>query len=337
MAVAIRPLTKMQVGIESAKGTLVAATRVIVGDSKLLERRERYRSSYPRGVRGTVGGAGVLTKQHCEFEVDTELSAEQVLWPLMTGIRGQVSASEANNASTWTFTPQLTTGIITVDSMTVEYLHSDGSTNHYASEAGYGLTESFRIESTPDDIAKLSWKGFTRARQTTTPTSSLVPYTTLEELPGALLGVFLDTSWANLGNTQITGIHRNVSFECMTGLKPSFTADQRADKDYADHNVDSLSGKLSITWEFDATAASRFQDYRDNDIVFVRQQYQGGSVGDSDVKTVQIDGAYRFAGDPSFSYDGDQVMCQFELEAVYDETGTAMLEFVVINGLAAIA
>lgn len=336
MATAIKPLEKLQIGIESTKGTLVPATRVIVGENRLIEHRERYRSSYPRGVRATVGGAGVLTKQWAEVTVDTELSAEQILWPLMTGVRGSVSGSNSNNAFTYTFTPQLTTGIITVDAATVEFIESDGSTNHIASEAGYGLTESFRIESTPEDIAKLSWKMFCRARQASTPTAGLSPYTGLEELPGALLSVYLDSASGSLGSTQLTGIVRSCSFEYMTGLGPDFTADGRSDKDYADHQVNSLSAKLSLTLELDAVGAARFDDYRTNDIVFIRLKWTGGTAGDAGTKTVQVDGCYRFAGDPTFPDESDQKLVALELEAVYDSTWTKIVEFVITNGLSAI-
>lgn len=336
MATAIRPLRKMQMGIEGTKGTLVAATRVIVGDAHLIEHRERYRANYPRGVRATVGGAGVLTKQWCEVDVQTDLSPEQILWPLMTGVRGQVSGSNSNNAFTYTFTPQLTTGIITIDTATVEFMQSDGSTNHYYGEAGYALTESFKIESNPDEAAKLSWKMFARARQTDTPTAALTEYTSLETLVGALLSAYLDTTWAGLGGTQLTGIQRAVSLEVDTGLKPDFTADGRSDKDYSKHSVNSLAAKLGITWEFDSVGASRYANYRANDIVYIRLKWTGGTAGSAGTKTVQVDGAYRFVGDPTFTYDEDQVLMQANLEAVYDSTGTSELVFTAINSLSAI-
>lgn len=336
MATAIRPFTKMQMGIESVKGTLVAATRVIIGDNQFIERRERYRSGYPRGVRSTVGGAGVLTKQWVDIEVQTELSAEQVLWPLMTGIKGAVSGSNTNNAFTYTFTPQLTTSVLTLDTATVEYARSDGTTNHYYGECGYAFTTSFKIESTPDEVAKLSWKMVGRARQTDTITGALTPYTSLEELVGALLFVYLDTTWAGLGGTQLTGIQRAVSIEVMTGLTPDFTSEGRSDKDYSKHSVGSLGANLSITWEFDATGATEYTHYRSNDLVYIRLKWTGGTVGAAGTKTVQIDGAYRFKSDPTFNYDGEQVLMSAELEAVYDSTGTSTLVFTAINGLSAI-
>lgn len=336
MATSIKPLEKLQIGIESTKGNAVAATRVIVGENRLIEHRDRYRSNYPRGVRATVGGAGVLTKQWSEVTVETELSAEQALWPLMTGIKGAVSGSNTNNVFTYTFTPQLTTGILTIDAATVEFIESDGSTNHIASEAAYGMTQSFRIESTPEDIAKLSWTMFARARQTSTPTSSLVPYTSLENLPGAALSVYLDTAWASLGGTQLTGIVRNCSFECTTGLTPDFTSDGRSDRDFSKHSVNSLMGRLSLTLELDSVGAARYASYRSNDLVYIRLKWTGGVAGDDGVKTVQIDGAYRFASDPTFPDDSDQKLVALELEAVYDDTGTKILEFTVINSLSAI-
>jgi len=337
MATSIYPLSKVQMGIESAKGNSVAATRVIVGDGMLVEHRDRYHANYPRGVRATVGGAGVLTKQWCEVNIDTELSAEQVLWPLLTGIKGAVSASAANNADTYTFTPQLTTGIPTLDTATVEFLQSDGSTNHYYGESAYCMTESFKIDSSPDQIAKLSWKMFGRARQTDTPTAALTPYTSLEPLPGALCFVYLDTTWAGLGGTQLASIVRSLSFECTTGIMPDWTMDGRSDLDFVKHSVGSLGAKLGLTLEFDATGASRYANYRANDLVYIRLKFTGESVGDASVKTVQIDGAYRFAADPTFSNDNGQVLMACQLEAVYDSTGTKILEFTVINGLSAVA
>lgn len=336
MATAIRPLRKMQMGIEGTKGTLVAATRVIVGDGVLIERRQRYRSTYPRGYRANVGGAGVLVKQWSEIAVDTELSAEQILWPLRTGVRGSVSGTNSNNAFTYTFTPQLNTGVVTLDSATVEFTQSDGSSAHYYGEAGYAMTESFKIDSTPEDIAKLSWKMFGRARQTDTITGALTEYSSLETLVGQLLSVYCDTTWAGLGGTQLTGIQRAVSFDCTTGLKPDFTADGRSDKDFSKHSVNSLAAKLNITWEFDSVGAARYASYRANDIVYIRLKWTGGTAGDAGTKTVQIDGAYRFVDDPQFSYDGDQVLASFNLESVLDTTSSKTLEFTAINSLSAI-
>jgi hypothetical protein len=45
----------------------------------------------------------------------------------------------------WTATPQLTTGIPTLDTVSLEYAESDGSSNHLLGSAAYGTTESFKF------------------------------------------------------------------------------------------------------------------------------------------------------------------------------------------------
>ena len=138
MATAIRPLDKLQFGIEvvSTKGTLVAATRLIRANATLAEEMDFYRSDYPQGIRANVGGAGSIMRKGIALDVETDLTAEEILWPLMTGVLGSVSPTGAGNAKTWTFTPELTTAVTTIQSATVEMLHSDGSTNHYYGESG---------------------------------------------------------------------------------------------------------------------------------------------------------------------------------------------------------
>lgn len=339
MATSIVPFRKLQIGMESTKGTLVAATRVLPGNHHLSENIDFYRSPNPRGVRATVGGAGVITRKGCEISFDTELTAEEILWFLLTGIKGGVAGVNASSDYTWTFTPQLTTGVPTLDAATVEFLLGDGVTNHYYGEAGYAMTQSFKIDWSMDnatDPVKLSAKMFARARQTDTPTGALTVYSTREPLVPALSKHYLDTSWAGLGGTQLTGIIRSGSIEVATGIMPDYTADGRSDKDLVKHRVGLLSARQSLVMEFDSVGASRFANYRANDIVYIRNQFLGSTVAVNPRK-VQVDGGYRFADTPSFSESGEQVLMSANLEAVYDETSAKILEFVVLNGLSAVA
>lgn len=339
MATSIVPFTKCQIGIETTKGTLVAATRELTGNISLAENISFYRPAYPRGIRAAVGAAGVITRKGSILSYESDLSAEEILWFLLTGIKGGVTGVDSSGDVTWTFTPQLTTGVFTLDAATIEFLRGDGTTNHYAGEVGYGMTQSFKIDWSADsatDPVKLSATMFARARQTTTPTGSLVPYTTRESLVPALSKHYLDTSWAGLGGTQMTGLIRSGSIEVTTGISPSYTADGRSDKDFVEHQVGSLTARQQLVFEFDANGASRFGNYRANDIVYIRNQFNGSTVVAASRK-VQIDGAWRFVDTPSFSANGEQVLMSANLENVYDATGTKALEFVVLNGLTAVA
>lgn len=339
MATAIQQFDRLQLGKESAKGTLVAATRQIVGMHSFHEEQEVYRDNYPRGYRSNVGGAGTIVRKGVTIECQGDLSAQDVLWPLSTGVLGAVSPSTVDTSGKqWLFTPELTTAVQTVDSATVEFLMGDGTTNHYYGEAGYCLTESFKFDWAFNQIAKMNWKMFGRARQTDTPTSSLVPYPTRETLASNMLVVSLDTTWAGLGGTALTGIIRSASFDCKTGLSPDYTLAGRSDVDMTGHKVGVLSAMLNLTMEMDATGAARFTNWRANSLVFIRLLNTGSVVGGTTQKQgIQIDGCYRFTAAPATSNDGDQKLVACSLESVLDVTSSKTLEFTVTNALASIA
>lgn len=336
MATAIYPFDVVQVGIEGTKGTAVAATRKLVGDGVFFEEQDVYRPPYPRGVRATVGGAGTILQKRSRLEMNADLSAEQILWPLLTGVRGGVTPSTAGSLQTWTFQPQLSTSVITLDTATVEFAQGDGTTQHYYGESAYCFTTGFKIASAFGGVPKLSWTMAGRARQTDTMTAALTPYSTLEELTHPLLKVYLDASWAGLGGTQLVTIVRSLSFDCQPGPKPDYTADGRADKDMTKHSVEGAAAKLSLVLEMDSVGAATFSDFRANNIVFIRAIWTGRAIS-AGVSTVQIDGAYRFVSDPKRSRDGQQNLVSVDLEAVTDNTSGKIYEFVVKNALAAVA
>lgn len=318
MATALYPFRVLQIGAESTKGTLVAATRQIVGDHVAGEEQDFYRSPYPTGVRANTGGAGTIVRKGMSFDINTELTPEEILWAFETGLKGGISPSTVDtNAKLWTYTPELTTGVPTIKTATIEAVQSDGVTNHYYGEAGYCMCQSFKMDWAFNQIAKLNMKFFGRARQSGTPTGSLTPYTGRESLASNQLAVSWDTTYGGLGGTAFTGLVRSASLEVMTGYAPDYVLDGRTDVDMGLHKVGRCTMKLSIVCEFDATAAAKFALYRTNSIVYIRLRNNGSLIGAvSALKYVNVDSGYRFTVQPQFSADGDQILCSFELESV---------------------
>lgn len=338
MAVSPTTFNKIQVGMETTKGTLVPATRVLLAEanSAIVEEQEKFSPSYTRGVRTMNHTAGVIMRKGTMVNVSTDLNAEEVLWPLLTGVRGAVTGVGAGADKTWTFTPQLTADP-TLDAATIEMIRGDGTTNHYYREAGYGLTQNFHMEFAYNQVAKLSWGMFARAGQTGTATGALVPYPSREILTSNKLAIYKDTTWAGLGGTQLTGVMRSVTFDCTTGVMPDYTLDARTDLDFTKHLAGSLGATLDMVFEFDATGATFFGQWRTNDIIFIRLKCTGSVIG-SAVKTVQIDGAFRFTSSPAgFTDDDGRVVVTLNMENVFDETSSNTLLFTVINGLTAVA
>lgn len=337
MVSAIKPFRKLQLGLEATSGTLVAATQQLLGEWAYGEEDDRYRAGYPRGVNANVGGAGVSLRKGVSLSVEGDLTAEEMPWLLGSGVKGGIAGGTvADSAYTRTYTPQLTTAPTGPDTVTMEFVESDGSTNHVARKAGYGFLDGFEISSSLTENVKLKHDWRLRASQTSTPTSSLGPMTGIEPLVHGLAKFYVDTTYAGMGGTQLTGIVHNVTFKYMSPFEPKYTMDGRSDLDFTGLHISrGFRATLDITCELDATGATAWVTaWRSNLLRYIRQDYLGSLIGVTAVKTVRIDGAYRFVAPPT--YDEETRIVTASLESVYDTTGTKTLDFVVINAIATV-
>lgn len=333
MPTALVGLTRLQLGKEAAAGSAVPATAAIPAAAEFEESIEFYRSDHPRGVRVAAGGAGVITGRSTSLKVETELTAEEILWPLLTGI-ATVTPTGSGPAYTWGFTPNLS-GHANVATATAEFVRTDGVTNHYVAIAPYCICTKFGIDWSASEIAKLSWEMTGRARQGGAPTASVAPYASREPLVGGLGKVFVDASWAALGTTQLLGTVRSGSLEVTTGVVHTRTVDGRADLDATEHTSTTLEAKLELVAELDAAGAGRYLQYRQNDLAFIRLRFEGTNVG-GQPRYVQVDGCWRVAGAPKWQADGQQVLLGMSLELVQDPATGNAIRFDVRNGLGAV-
>lgn len=333
--VAITPFDTIQLGREAVKGTLVPATRRLVGAGVLKETQDRYYSGYPRGVNTTVGGDGVLTMKECEFEFETELCPQELLWALLTGIKGNITPTGAGADKTWTWAPQLTSEA-TLDTMTVEFALSDGTTNHIYAEAGYGMITGYTIDWEYNQVAKMSMRGFARARQTGSPTGALTPYPNRQILVSPLAKLYIDSTYAGIGVTQVTSVVRSMKLDVQTFAAPDYTIDGRTDQDFVSHRLTPLQLTVSVTAELNATIATEFGNWRAGTRRYIRIDSDGITLGASNYR-VRHDISCRIIGTPQFSDDDGQRLVTLELEGVYDDTATKIADIVVICDLASVA
>ena len=337
---ALRQFSKLQMGIEATKGTAVAATRVLVGERNgYREIVDTYRSDYPVGIRGTVGGAGVIVRQGTDIVVNTDLTPHEILWPLELGIRGGISpATVDTNARNYVYTPELTTALPTIKTATGEIIESDGTTNWIASQVAHLMCSGFKITWSPGQPAKLSYTLFGRHRQTLTPTGALTVYSSREVLVSPLLEAYFDTSWANLGNTQLTTAIRSLELDVDTGFAPDYTiGDALADLDFTQYQVGPLKAKLKGVLELNTAGSARFTKARANSVEYIRLLNTGSLIGAVSARNqVRVDGAYRHLAPPVISDQGDVKVCAIDMEAVYDDTGTKEIEFSAQSLLTAI-
>lgn len=331
MATAIRPFRTLQAGIESTKGTIVPATRRLIGSWEFTEEIDRYRTDYPHGINANVGGAGIDLRKASRLTVETELTAEEILWPLSLGVLGDVSPTADDDAQTWEFTPQLLAepGI---DTATIEVAETDGTTNHLAQRFGYVLCEELSLGWSLNEVATLNYTLFGRASESASPTADIEPYGNREEMKSNQLALFLDDAWSKLGDTQLTGLVRNVGWTLATPFSPKFTMDGQSDVSQTGHYFGrGYRSTLSVTCELDQNGAARIGEWRANDLVYVRLASYGTEISTGTRKEIRIDGCYRFTGQPAYSEDENNRLVAFELEDVFDADGDTTFAITVVN------
>ncbi len=321
MATSLRALRRLQVGLEAALGTPVPATSKIPGDITFTEELDKYYANYPRGVRAPVTKGGIPVRKGAMVRVEQDLSFEDLLVPLQAGLGGKVRTGLGPYV--YTFTPAL--GAVTdVEGFTVEYAEGDGVADHVTTEFSHAFCPRMSFNWAFNEIATCSWELVGRVASDAAVTAALTEHTDREEIESNSLSVFLNDSWATLGNSQLLTIVRSGTLEIETGLTPKSTIDGRSDLDLTGINSGELTGRLSLVGELDATWETERAHWRSNDLRFIQLSVTSGT------KVLTLSLACKFTSPPAFTDSGDgHTLMTMEAEIEYDPTGARAVEAVV--------
>ncbi len=225
-------LDVFQWGVESTKGTVVPATSQIgIEELVLSPIDDVVRPQLARGVMIRSPGDEKTARRGTNFVARGPANfAELQHWFGMTvGLDAVPVGAGAPWVWTHTFDP---TALPALNSYTFERRISDG-TNFVDDEIAYCIGQEIMLSGS-DGLVTFEVSGFGRRTKTSTLTAAQTLATPAVE-PSPLATIFIDTSWANLGNTQVTGEVLDWSFKFRNGLFPQWTADGRTDLDFTTH------------------------------------------------------------------------------------------------------
>lgn len=332
MAVGVYPLRRFQLGPESTAGTAVAATFKMVGEAVYKPMREREYEEFPRGVRAPVTGGGYLIKQGTEVDFEGNLTYEEILIPLLSGLVNVASPS-GTGPYTWAFTPTLTAAQV-IKSYTAEYTIGDGSSLHYERESAYMVTKELEIELKANEIATMKLTMAGRAEQTSTVTGSLSPITGRTPVPSNLFKVFIDDAGSGIGGTQISGLVRVAKLKFTFGNEEDYTLEGRSDLDLTGIQPQMLKATLDLTCEHTADAATELGKWRTGALRFIRLKADNGAASTAN-RQIQFDTCIKYTDTPDFSQDDGVEIVTLKGELEYDSSWAAAAKVQVINGLSA--
>lgn len=328
MPTALIPLTKLQFGIESTPGTIVAADTVYIADNgggfaPIIER-----NPLDTEVRGVLAIADDFdARGGSELTVESNLDFEQIMLPLDTGLASATPSGAG--PYTRTYSPSLTAPNA-LKSATFEVTYTDGTTKHVEREFGYGHCRSFGIELAFNQPARLSAEFFGQADVASTVTPALAPLTR-EIARSNAFNVYINDTWLTLGDTEVTaGLVRSASLEVQTGVEPQYGIDSRTALDHEAIQRGMITGTLTLTMAVNSGFTAEMAKWRDGSLRFIRL-YAAGSGS----RELTIDMAGRYTG-LSFGEDGGLRTAEMTFDLRYDPTSAKMIEVLLVNNVAAI-
>ena len=345
MAAGLQPLTLIQVGKESTDGTAVAATRRILTKSGTF-RHMQTQEMFEGQLSGTLARSAtspVLTREASQLEISTDLDFNQVLLPLLSGVKGGVTSSipGSGEARLWTFAPSQTGP--SVDPYTIEFVVDDGVGTTQQIEAPFGVTTSFEITGGTESLPQITWDMDARKSGQSALTSGIA-LPAVEFASNLRWQMSLDTTWARLGTTAINGQVYGFTWGQSALVAPQWYLQNRDALDWAGVEAQTRTTDLAIEATFDTGGSNLYETEiaakASGSTRFIQLRLLGAAFASPDngrYHTIDLKGSFVHADDSmqdlGADRDGNSVV-SLHLVSQYDSTSGQDVEYVVENKLA---
>jgi hypothetical protein len=326
-------LRKGQCGLESSKGTGVAATAIWRGPAPVMKNDNTV--VFPQDDIGYLvqTDRSYVPKYLASFELpETELTYEQ-LQPLAAGILDVVSG--AANGGTTNGYKYVYTAATTAQAATKAYTWEMGDDNQEY-EAAYCFPLTINISGAPGEAVKWSsnWNGRQVAKSTYTSLTAQV----VEEVLFGKGKLYCDAVGGTLGATQLTNTWLGFDLAIETGILPVWTGD--GDLFYILTKMAAPAIRGSMTFEHDAVGVARYDDFVARTTKQFRMLFTGsaltGTGGTFTTKAAQFDFCASLESIDALGEVNGNDIVKVNFRAVYNPTANLFFVATVCNLLAAL-
>lgn len=326
MASALYPLRKVQFGVETTPGALVAATNQLVADCSYTPDVQRVYPAFMRPFRVPQADGGIDTRKASLLSVRTDLDFEQIMLFLDTGFVARTTTGSNPYTHTYDFNPG---ALAPARAATWEFVVDDGTTKQYERRFGFGTTQRLALDFAQGQTVRLDAQLFGRAEQAMTMTAGRSALTRTTVLTSDLVFT-VDPTWATLGVTTKTFVVRFGHLDLAFGPQPGYGFEGRPDLDFTHVQQGQLSATLSLTLEHNADAATEIAAWRARTKRFVRISATNGS------KSLRFDLAGYYSATPRFARLDDTEVVTLVLTVDMDTAGNEAVAARIVNALASI-
>lgn len=333
-------LSKIQIGLESSAGTAVAADTILLAGEHPPISPDRV----PELIRDAAGVRSFSVRNAPRIDIiqvrDT-LTFPHAYFQMLPlffslGVKGNITPVEQTGSEgdmLWTFDPNWAAGNVP-DSATIEL-----GDNVQAYEAEYMQILRYRMAGSIGQEAGsapfvIDNEYYARQLTKASFTGGLsIPSTT--EINSKLMRFYQDTSWANIGNTEKTGLLRAWEIELLTGMHAKNHAGANKFFDTVGEGTFMIIARLTLEGNSDAVAiADQFDAGTKTFLQFNLSGPQIGA-GDNHNLTLSASGFWMDVVRLSEKVNGNNLYSAL-FHGSYDLTGAQEFELAVTTDVAAI-
>lgn len=343
MGAPVKAMTKIQIGVETTRGTRVAATRRLIGDGRfrIMNEQEEFEDQMT-GVLSRSVLSPVRTFQNTEFEFRYPLDFEQILFPLLSGmVGGETPDTVDTTVKRWIFLPSQTADPA-IKTYTLEWAETD-LTDTLMHEAGYCFCTEFEVtfgtEALPEIVCR-----FVGQEAVESTVTGAIALPTLHHAPNLKSSVWMDPAFADVGTTQITGQVYTGRFKFGGFVFPQRYMDGDTDISFQTHHFKQRTAEMEFDIISSPTSGSFLQTMQDDKAAGTAKAFQIKILGDIVAGAAS---SHRYgiflnmwgihAADSLQERGNDRdgnMVTRVHLKSLYDGTSGADLSVVVDNLLA---
>lgn len=217
---ALTAFRRIQAGLESTRGTPVAADKKLIGSLSVTPEITWHRPTDERNSLANFRRAVAVAKRS-SLRYEADATYQQIIDILSMASKGNITPSTptgATNSRLWTFTPNLSASNAQ-DAYTIQY-----GDDTQAWIASFCMVSSLELSIALNQVLTLRAELFAHHAEKGSFTGSIADPTVVEIVANNLK-VYIDNAWSGLGVTEFADLVTGGSIRLTTGLVPVKYAD----------------------------------------------------------------------------------------------------------------
>ena len=326
-------LLRAQAGIETTRGTNVAATRRVYA---------QVTPSYDRPLMDGMDATGTwfdrrrvaYGREKVSFSAVDIATYEDLAWWMLLGLKGGVTGSAGAGSPTpytYTFAPAAESDDL--KSVTLEF----GEPGN-AYESGQVMIQSWTLRGDADNDSEPGWMfdaSMIGRDWTSTSFTAAIADRSTEVILARGTKIFVDDAGGTIGTTQLSGQLVDFSVTCDLGLH--FKAFMEDESLMAANRVGRGAMRVNGQFTFEFDGDGEFAKYRNatSQQRLIRLEREGSTISGAVKKRARID-LYGYWNSWSRGDREGNLTATFGFAGFYDATAARLIEVAIVNGLTAL-